>query len=215
VAALATSAPAAILVGQIDDFENGTLQGWEAGSHNPHGPTNVLSGGPIGVGDNYLRFASDGAGPGGRLVGFNSERWEGDYLEAGVTSIRMQVNNLGTTNLLLRLILIGAGSLTTASPVNVAAGSGWTTVSFSLAPANLIGSSYDTVLSGVSELNLVHSPNVVGHRTGTPNIAAQLGIDNVTAVPEPTTLVLAALGFAAVMWRTARSCRQAPTASGA
>jgi hypothetical protein len=207
VAILATPATAAILLGQLDDFEGGTLQGWQAGSNNPYGPTNIASGGPSGAGDHYLHLASEGFGSGGRLVAFNSEQWTGDYLDAGVSAIQVQVNNLGTSDLVLRLILIGAGSLTTASPVEVAAGSGWNTVSFSLASANLTGSSYDVVMSNVAELNLVHSPTAVGHRTGAPNIVAQLGIDNVTAVPEPATVLLAALGFAAVMCRAARKLR--------
>jgi hypothetical protein len=207
VATLAAPATAAVLLGQVDDFEDGTLQSWEAGSQNPYGPTNIASGGPSGAGDGYLRLASDGFGTGGRLVAFNSGQWKGDYIDAGVSAIRMQVNNSGETNLVLRLILVGAGSLTTVSPVEVAAGSGWNTVSFSLASANLTGSPYDGVMSNVTELDLVHSPAVVGHRTGAPNITAQLGIDNVTAVPEPATVVLAALGFAAVMCRAARKPR--------
>jgi hypothetical protein len=214
VAILATPATAAILLGQLDDFEGGTLQGWQAGSNNPYGPTNIASGGPSGADDNYLRLASDGSTTAGRLVAFNSEQWTGDYLDAGVSAIQMLVNNLGTTDLVLRLILIGAGSLTTATPIVVAAGSGWNTVSFSLASANLTGSPYSAVMSNVAELNLVHSTNAVGHRSGAPNIVAQLGIDNITAVPEPSTWLLAGLGFALALCRTARTLRRRSQAPG-
>jgi hypothetical protein len=209
-AAAAMPAAAAVQLGQVDDFQDGSFELWDAGLNNPYGPINIPAGGPGGAADRYLQLASGGAGSGGRLVAFNfNQQWSGDYLAAGVTSVRMQVNNQGATDLMLRLILTGAGpdttapSLTTASAVGIAAGSGWTTVSFSLASADLQGPAYDLVMSDVRRLTLLHSPIPVAHRVGAPDIAAQLGVDNITAVPEPATLVLAAMGFAALMCRFA------------
>jgi hypothetical protein len=209
VGALAFPAGAAIVSGQVDDFESGDLLDWSAGFRNPNPPVNTVSGGPAGPGDNYLRLRSNGSGAGGRLVVFNEEhQWAGDYLAAGVTSIRMQVNNLGTTDLVLRLILErGVESLTTLSGVNVAAGSGWRSVSFSLESANLRGD-YAFVMANVRALNLVHSPDVVSSRPEAPDIVAQLGIDNVTAVPEPSTLLLTALGFAMTACCAVRKLRR-------
>jgi len=206
---LVTPATGAILFGQVDDFEDGSLQSWQAGGFvNPNGPTNILSGGPGGTDDNYLRLISNGSfGPGSKLVVFNSAQWIGDYLSAGVSSIQMQVNNLGTSDLVLRLILAGAGqSLTTATPVNLVASSGWSTVRFSLAAANLTGpGDYSAVMGNVAELNLVHSPSVIAHRSLSPNTLAELGIDNITAVPEPSTLALVTLGFLALIGRAVRA----------
>lgn len=208
----AIPAGATIVFGQVDDFENGQLQDWSAGLRNPSPPTNIASGGPAGVDDNYLRVASNGSfGAGGKLVVFNEAQWQGDYPAAGVSEIRMQVNNLGTTDLVLRLILedTPGHSLTTLSPVKVAAGSGWETVSFSLATTNLTNAPlYDAVMGQVHTLTLVHSADVIAGRQSAPNIAAQLGINNITAVPEPSTPLLTAIGFAAVMCGAFRKSRR-------
>jgi hypothetical protein len=203
LASLALPSGASIVVGQTDDFENGTLLGWDSGSRNPNGPTNVPSGGPAGANDHFLHLTSNGSfGAGGKLVVFNADQWTGDYLGAGVTAIRMQVNNLGATNLALRLILEGgAGSLTTVSAASVPAGSGWETVSFSLASANLTGGNFNAVMGHVSTLDLVHNPSATAFRSSAPNIAAVLGVDNITAVPEPSALLLTVIGLAALVCR--------------
>ncbi len=180
---------AVIVPGQVDHFEEGGLLNWRAGGvGNPNPPMNIASGGPGGADDNYLQLTSNGSGlAGGKLVVFNSNQWAGDYLGAAITSIDMQVKNFGTTDLMLRLILtdsLHAQALTTVSHVNVPAGGGWNTVSFSLDAANLTGGTYQTVISSVVELNLVHSPTVIAHRSLSPDIVAQLGVDNITAVFE-------------------------------
>jgi hypothetical protein len=213
LALLALPAGAAIVSGQVDDFEDGGVQNWEAGSQNPHGPTNILSGGPDGVGDNYLRLVSDGSGSGGTLVVFNERhQWAGNYLGAGVSSIQMQVKNFGMTDLLLRLILDSASfgpGLTSSRPISVPAASDWRTVSFSLASSDLAGGAYNAVMSNVLALNLVHSPSVIGARSSAPNVLAHLGVNNITAVPEPSTLVLAGMGLLALMYRGRRKSRDA------
>jgi hypothetical protein len=53
-------------------------------------------------------------------------------------------------------------------------------------------------MGSVAELNLVHSPAVITNRAGAPNIIAQLGVDNITAVPEPAGCLFAD-GAGAVM----------------
>jgi hypothetical protein len=193
-----------VTIGQTDNFEDGSLRNWQAGGFtNPNAPANITSGGPSGATDNYLRLTSNGSsGAGGRLVAFCFNQWTGNYLIPSVSSLRMQVNNLGATNLALRLIFENASvgqSLGTLSPVNVAAGSGWTTVTFSLASANLTGGAFNLVMGNVTTLNLVHSPSVITDRSSAPRIAAQLGVDNITAVPEPSVLVLATAGLATVI----------------
>jgi hypothetical protein len=201
---LAAPARAAISVNQKDTFEDGSLQSWSAGGvSNPNGPVNVSAGGPAGATDNFLRLTSNG-GPsaGGKLVAFNTDQWAGDYLAAGVQSISMQVNNLGNTDLTLRLILNSFnGALGTVAPVNLPAGSGWQTVAFPLTDANLDGAaSFADVMSSVFEFNLVHSPGFTTARSSSPNVAAQLGVDNITAVganvPEPAGMGLAAIVLA-------------------
>jgi hypothetical protein len=73
------------IVDQVDDFEDGTTQGWIVNllgmAPPPPGalPINVPTGGPGGLGDNFLRLASlGGNGPGSRLVVINlAPRWTG------------------------------------------------------------------------------------------------------------------------------------------
>ena len=73
----------AIGFGQTDDFEDGTVQGWVEGAPSPNMPTNVSDGGPLGVGDNYLKnISSGGFGAGSRLVMFNQSQWQNGYLAA-------------------------------------------------------------------------------------------------------------------------------------
>jgi hypothetical protein len=191
---LAPAVCSAVAIGQIDDFEDGTTQDWQSGLSNPNGPANVATGGPAGAGDSFLQLTSSGSGSGGKLVAFCTDQWAGDYLAAGLNSIQMQVKNLGATNLVLRLIFeneVVGQSLGTISPVNLPAGSDWTTVSFSLAAGNLTGGSYAAVMNNVTTFDIAHGPNPISARSSSPNIVAQLGVDNITAVPEPNAIALA------------------------
>src|SRR6187402_2819642 len=90
----------AIVPGQIDTFEDGTLMGWANGV--PEYLTNV-TGGPGGPGDHYLRLIADGVGQGGRLTTFNINQWLGNYIAASVTAIALDLRNEGATSLSIRL----------------------------------------------------------------------------------------------------------------
>ena len=92
------------IIGQVDDFEDGTTQDWIVnllGMAPPPPaalPINVPTGGPGGLDDSFLRLTSlGGNGPGSRLVVINlAPRWTRDYLAAGVTALTMDVNNLAS-----------------------------------------------------------------------------------------------------------------------
>lgn len=196
----AGQATAAVSVGTQDTFNDGTTNGWSAGAASGFQPANVPGGGPAGAGDPYLKLVASGiGGPGGKLVGIAPDQWFGDYIAAGVTGIEMDVINLGATNVNLRLYFAGtSGSGSSVDGVTVASGSGWTRVAFSTLPGAIttaVGVPALDVLSNVSELRLFHS--AAASFPG-PNIAAQIGIDNVTAVPEPGTWATLALGLAVI-----------------
>jgi hypothetical protein len=182
----ALSARAAIMPGQLDDFES-SLAGWQAGGFTNPNPPMRVSGGAGGASDDYMRLTANGSfGAGGKLVAFNTSQWAGDYMGASIKSVDMMVNNLGTNPLTLRLILLDEAhgqSLTTSSPVELMPGSGWTSVSFPLDTTNLTGGVFDTVMKSVTSFNLVHSPAVINHRNAAPTVAAQLGVDMIRAVP--------------------------------
>jgi hypothetical protein len=211
--ALACAGPAAaVTVGQVDTFEDGTTQGWTVafgpgGGVHPAPPANVATGGPQGADDNFLLLtALGGQQPGGRLTAGNLTQWTGDYQAAGVGRIGMWVNNLGAGDLYLRLLFEDPGGgppanvAFSADPIVVAAGSGWRRIVFSLAEADLIAGvgTAGGALGGATVLRLFH-----GVADGFPGEAeaALLGVDDieaVAAVPEPATWALMIAGFGAV-----------------
>lgn len=211
----------AVTIGQMDTFEDGTTDGWLVGllgAPHPAPPQNIASGGPSGAADNYLQLtAVGGAGAGNRLSAINLDQWAGDYIGAGVNAIAMDLNNLGTTDLSLRLLLWAgvAGPPTdvaiSTTAVFLPAGSGWTSVLFPIMSDDLtiLGGSVTNALTNTTELRLFHSPTIAFPG---PSVATTLGVDNIQArgvppgsgsstVPEPSTAVLVGTGIAALLSR--------------
>lgn len=204
----------AVTIGQIDTFEDGTTMGWIVPGPSPNPPANESNGGPTGAGDAYLRLvAIGGGGSGSRLSVLNNSQWTGDYLAAGVTLIRMDVNNFGPDDLYLRLLfedMAGPGPpinlALSAEPVLVPASSGWLTVDFPIKPADLVVDTFGTAIGALSDTNtlrIFHNPDPTfpGPGVGIPVVTATLGIDNVASVPEPATLVMLLVGTLAICSR--------------
>ena len=196
--ALASTTAGALTLGMSDSFDDGSAAGWAYGAASPGGPTVLDSGGPGGAADGYLQLvATGGTGPGSRLTVIAGPQWTGDYLASGVGALRFSLNNQGATDLNLRLWLAGAAgaSVLSSQPLLLPAGSGWTTAEFSLAPAALSGPAL-AVLAGVQQLRLFH-----GVDASFPGqaISATLGLDRVTAVPEPGPLWLWLSGLCALL----------------
>lgn len=214
-----TGAIHAISTGQIDNFEDGTLQGWQMGSTNvtTSHMTNIADGGPDELGDNFLQVVSHGVEPigGNRLTFFNKAQWAGDYLSTGIAAIAMDVSNFSASEVLnLRLAINGGfldssfnfigGLFATSASVSLdsGSGSGWTHVEFSLDPGDLTavsgrsgttGNDVLVTLANVTELRLLNSANP--DWTGLP-VTATLGIDNITAVvPLPSAALLFCSGL--------------------
>ncbi len=95
---LLTISAQAVILGQIDDFNDNTTQNWQRG--------NVALGGPGGALDPFLQLTADGSiGPNGKLVTFNQAQWSGDYTSAGVGSLFMFLNNNGAADLFVRIAI--------------------------------------------------------------------------------------------------------------
>jgi hypothetical protein len=187
----------AITVGQIDDFQDGTLANWANGDPAAPQPMNIANGGPGGIGDRFLQILSTGIpGPGGRLTVFNRNQWLGDYIAAGVTAIEVDLRNTGTVTLSIRLAFRqdtngGAPGYLSAAFI-LPADANWYHSVFLITPQSMIAinspAPFDTFFTNPAELRII---NEVGATNLTGDfIAAQLGIDNIRAVPEPAPWAL-------------------------
>ena len=224
-AALSAFAPAhAVTSTEIDTFSGG-IEGWFAGG-GPQGqvppvaPTVIATGGPAGAGDSFLQIVANGSGgAGGRLVAMNAAQWAGSYLAAGITGIAMDLRNLGTTDLTVRLYFEDPipgpplNEAVTTLGVLLPAGGGWTHALFPIAPSSL------TVLQGNATTLLSNTtvPRIfAGAAADFPpaQIAGVLGVDNIQAVPEPETLALLVVGLGALAaWTKRRTTRHGRNAA--
>jgi len=207
----------AVTIGLTDTFTGG-LQNWTTslgpgGGVPPIGPTRIAAGGPGGASDPFMALTAIGGcdRPGCRLVAMNPAQWAGDYLAAGVTRIDMDLINLGSTELNIRLLfedpLLGppADEAVTTFGALLPVGSGWTHVGFDVTPAALTAlfGSKTTLMSNVTIMRIIHAP-----AAGDPvSVVGSVGVDNIRAVPEPLSILL---GATALVGLGARRMRRVP-----
>jgi hypothetical protein len=199
----------AVGLGQTDDFEDGSVQGWIEGGPSPNMPTNISDGGPLGAGDNYLEnISAGGFGAGSRLVMYNQSQWTGDYIAAGITRIQADMANFGSSALSMRIsIEQNFGNIfASTNAVNLPADGQWYSVVFDLTASDMSfvsGSlSLNDVLGGVDEMRILSAAGGPTHMGD--SIVANLGVDNIRAVPAPGALSLLAFGCMTVFRRTRR-----------
>ena len=204
---VATAPAAAVTLGQLDDFQDGTTQDWGSGFQNTNPPVNAPDVGPEELGDDSLMITSTGGvGPGSKFVAFNEAQWKGDYLAAGVSMIVLDVKNIGSTTLQMRVALTdriplggggGVGVVTTLA-VPVSPGSGWQTIELSIEPGDLTpvqGADVNTTLASVVQFRILSAVNPVFEGDSIP---LQGLVDNIMAVPEPSALLLLAASLISV-----------------
>lgn len=196
----AACAQAQIVSGQVDTFAT-DVQGWQGAT-----PTWTSSGG---VGDSsYLNLHSTGGfGQSSKMATFNVSQWTGNFTSAGVGAIDVDFNNLGATDLEMRLVLwdpaIATAWVSNNSAV-LAAGSGWTHFTYSLSDAftQVEGTtSFADTLANVGRMMFRNNPGAPSD-SGVATVAT-LGVDNITAtpVPEPASMAALGLGVAALIRR--------------
>jgi hypothetical protein len=183
---------AAIVFGQLDDFQGGTTMGWSEGFPSPNPPENVATGGPGGAADRFLRNVSSGGfGAGSKQVMFNTNQWAGNYNAAGITRISAWVANFGDTTrqetLHLRLSFAsGANQFSSTRSVDLPPDGVWRRVHFDLTDSALtrVGGSGTaaSALSNVTELDLLSSTVPAYRGSAIRGVNAVLGVEDLRAM---------------------------------
>lgn len=209
VTIIAPSALALISTSSIDDFSNST-GGWKIGNAGIQ-PARVAASGPdaqIG----YLSHLSDGGGANGKwLMWSDDAKWQGDYSSAGVTGISLWANvSAGSSPLSMRIAFDGPGGWFASSAQSAVAG--WLEYSFALASADFThvpGSGgtglFAHTLAGVTRFEILAGGGSVGYRSKGDIVEAGTSantvlLDNISAVPEPSTYALVLMVGAGALW---------------
>jgi len=176
------STKAQVVAGQIDDFEDGTTQGWVEGTSSPNPPINISTGGPLGANDNFLQNISSGTGTAGsKMAFFNDTQWTGNFTIQEVVAIKFDAK-VETNDLNLRVAFDGAGGqFATTNAISLTQGSGWNSVSIPILAGDFTatgGFDINQTLQNVSRMKFLSSstPSWVGDR-----IAATIELDNIEA----------------------------------
>ncbi len=202
-------AGATITLGQVDDFQSGD---------NEWGPDSVLdvvaNAGPLGTGDNALYINGGIVRHGHSDITSDpsmTDQWDGNWTAEKVTHIRLDVRNPNAFQLVLKLGLAGPdgpGSFFTGdtylstNAITVPADNIWHTILFDVTAAGWTeysGSDINAALQNVTHLRVIHNLG-----TGSPppyrGAASEMHLDNITAIPEPATLALIAVGSSACLF---------------
>lgn len=199
-----------ITSGQIDDFQDGATEAWTDGSGGSN-VANISSDGPAGLNDHYLQVSSGSFGGAARMLTFNTSQWLGNYVAAGVSGVRMDLKNFGSSAIPIH-IAIREGNGTSGTPgyassiaFSLPADGQWHQALFSLDAASLTAINSPQPLAvdllNVADFRLLSStvPSTIGDA-----INARIGVDNITAVPEPPTIAILGMGMSAIGLRLFR-----------
>ncbi len=197
------SAGAAITVRLLDDFEDGTLGGWDP----PIANTSNVAGGPAGS-TRALEIRS-----GNKLAAFDAGSDITGPIDPAVSAIKVDMfRPFGSSPLEIRLVLFGPGPSNrwTSTQSQILPGNGlWDTYIFSTLENDLTrvagGGSYADLVGNLNRIMFRHDvggPSAGGTPVGLG--ADPFFIDNVAAVPIPASIWLFASGIAALVLKFRR-----------
>jgi len=184
----------ALTLGQIDTFQDGTVQNWDAGlgGVEPQYPPEIIpGGGPEGINDAFMQIESvEGDLPGSKISVFNLVQWAGNYPAAGVNAITMSLRNTGPNGIYARIVVADEWSAAFRDPDNLAVSTqplflpphgDWVTAVFSLRPNDLtvLRGNLETALTNAHGLRIIHNDQAT---FPPPTITARLGVDNIKSV---------------------------------
>jgi hypothetical protein len=194
----------AIVEGHVDDFNDGTTQGWGVGMPGVF-PVSQPDLGQSGAGDYALwmaNFEAGGSVP-NLLVINESTNWTGDWIAAGVTRIAFDVQGPGSNSfpLAIRLGIVasgspfggGSGDTYITDAIDVPSDGQWHRVTFDVLPSNFIALGDDDIedaLTEVAHFRILHNP-LTSFTGASPPGGAEFFLDNIQALssvePEPPT----------------------------
>jgi len=135
---IASALLAQVSSGHVDNFEDGTVQGWVTGAAPT---TNIITGGPAGANDNFVNYVTTGSAgsAGSKLIVFNKgSNWNGSYTSANVFGIKLNVRAIGSDlNLRIALGTSDGDQICTTNSVLITAGSGWNFVIIPIAQSDM------------------------------------------------------------------------------
>ena len=182
-----------MVLGQVDDFQDGTPAGWSGGPDRINQPT----AGPAGANDRWLEVVTvSGSGFGSKLGMRNDLQWAGDYAAAGVTGISMDLRNGVAQALDMRIMILSSigGNFTSANAFSLAADGAWHSAVFGLSASDLthVGGGSGLLADALGAVNrlLIRNDPDPASGTGpasTPSFpsGSSVGFDNITALPSP------------------------------
>jgi hypothetical protein len=181
---------AQIMVGHIDDFQDGTTQEWLGANVEA-----VADAGPNGAGDTALRSSATGApfGPNGKLIVFNNtDSWTGNWTAAGVVQISLDVHNPNAFPLFMRLAIAGpdgffgggGGDVHLTDGIEVAGDNAWHSITFDVLADNFTSlnpthQDAAAALADVTHFRVLHHPE---HSFVGEAIDADFLIDNIRPI---------------------------------
>ncbi len=193
------SSSLAVSLHQLETFDSPTA--WTSNPMNPNPPFIEANVGPLGFGDSALRITSSQGNdtdpiPGSKLVAYNTSDWTGNYSDQGIHTIEMDLRNIANLSISARIAIDGPGGWWVTPDQLVAPRLGWDSFSFELTdlvPANGPDSTdAAATLAQVTQIRILH--NTAPSFRGATGLRG-LRVDNIRAVPEPSTLTFLGLSL--------------------